>query len=223
MTKDEALNLALEALEKCYGYRNHEWMNEAITDIKEALANDTSQERVDETSKNVHKPCGLECDCTDVCKQVDYKALWQQMCERCDELDKRLSQSEQAPMNYYRADAKGNLERTDIHSAQPEQDLWAGATIDERWYITRQPEQEPVAWAMYQKGRLLSFWMDKGDAYNFEFTSEHSWSPLYTSPPQRTWVGLTDAEMKQTCYEACSYDPYTIARAIEAKLKEKNT
>jgi hypothetical protein len=37
------------------------------------------------------------------------------------------------------------------------------------------------------------------------------------------WVGLTDAEMKQTCYEVCSYDPYTIARAIEARLKEKNT
>jgi hypothetical protein len=39
----------------------------------------------------------------------------------------------------------------------------------------------------------------------------------------RPWVGLTDAEMKQTCYEVCSYDPYTIARAIEAKLKERNT
>ena len=43
------------------------------------------------------------------------------------------------------------------------------------------------------------------------------------SASKRTWVGLTDAEMKQTCYEACSYDPYAIARAIEAKLKEKNT
>ena len=40
---------------------------------------------------------------------------------------------------------------------------------------------------------------------------------------QRTWVGLTDEEMKRTCYEVCSYDPYTVARAIEAKLKEKNT
>lgn len=39
---------------------------------------------------------------------------------------------------------------------------------------------------------------------------------------QRTWVRLTDEEMKQTCYEVCSYDPYTIARAIEAKLKDKN-
>jgi hypothetical protein len=36
---------------------------------------------------------------------------------------------------------------------------------------------------MYQKGRLQSFWMDKGDAYDFEFTSEHSWAPLYTTPP----------------------------------------
>jgi hypothetical protein len=40
----------------------------------------------------VTKPCGLECDCTDVCKQDDYKTLWQQMCERCDELDKKLAQ-----------------------------------------------------------------------------------------------------------------------------------
>jgi hypothetical protein len=41
----------------------------------------------------VTKACGLECDCTDVCEQeTDYKALWQQMCERCDELDKKLAQ-----------------------------------------------------------------------------------------------------------------------------------
>jgi hypothetical protein len=39
----------------------------------------------------------------------------------------------------------------------------------------------------------------------------------------RPWVGLTDDEMQQACYEVFSYDPYVIARAIEAKLKEKNT
>ena len=44
------------------------------------------------TTPPQRKPCGLECDCTDVCKQDDYKALWQQMCERCDELDKKLAQ-----------------------------------------------------------------------------------------------------------------------------------
>jgi hypothetical protein len=41
--------------------------------------------------------------------------------------------------------------------------------------------------------------------------------------PQRIWVGLTDEEMKAVCAQTWSYDPYLIARAIEAKLKEKNT
>jgi len=46
---------------------------------------------------------------------------------------------------------------------------------------------------------------------------------FYTTPqPQREWVGLTDDEMQQACYEAFSYDPYVIAKAIEAKLKERN-
>jgi hypothetical protein len=42
---------------------------------------------------------------------------------------------------------------------------------------------QPVAWAIYQRGRLQSFWLDKGDAYDFEFTTEHQWQPLYTTPP----------------------------------------
>jgi hypothetical protein len=50
------------------------------------------------------------------------------------------------------------------------------------------PVQEPVAWAMYQRGRLQSFWLDKGDAYDFEFTSEHEWEPLYTTPPAQPAV-----------------------------------
>ena len=83
-----------------------------------------------------------------------------------------------------------------------------------------QTEQEPVAWAMYQKGRLLSFWMDKGDAYNFEFTSEHSWSPLYTSPPRRTWAGLTEAQCGVLW--KTNMTPFEYYQAIEAKLKEKN-
>jgi hypothetical protein len=40
---------------------------------------------------------------------------------------------------------------------------------------------------------------------------------------QRTWVGLTNEEMKAVCAQTWSYDPYLIARAIEAKLKELNT
>jgi hypothetical protein len=119
--KDKALRLALEALEGFYeyGYDRRECY-EHITAIKAALeAKDEPWEqfypemgkpyafeasiysndrmKVDPVTGNVSigtvkKPCGLECDCTDVCKQDDYKALWQQMCERCDELDKKLAQ-----------------------------------------------------------------------------------------------------------------------------------
>lgn len=41
----------------------------------------------------------------------------------------------------------------------------------------------------------------------------------YTSPPaQRTWVGLTDEEIDEWTPEI-----HSVIRAIEAKLKEKNT
>ncbi len=46
---------------------------------------------------------------------------------------------------------------------------------------------------------------------------------LYTTPqPQREWVGLTDKEIRylQDVYDVADAD---YARAIEAKLKEKNT
>jgi len=41
---------------------------------------------------------------------------------------------------------------------------------------------------------------------------------LYTTPPQRTWVGLTDEEV----WECYSGQGSVFYRAIEAKLKEKN-
>ena len=61
MTKNEALQKALDALgptpPDCCGCQE-EWQI-AIDAIKEALANDTSQERVDKTSESVHEPVGL--------------------------------------------------------------------------------------------------------------------------------------------------------------------
>ena len=62
---------------------------------------------------------------------------------------------------------------------------------------------------------------------------ERGWNaalaPLYTAPPKKEWVGLTDEEIYD-CeeevgmpqYEISSADLYAFARAIEAKLKEKN-
>ncbi len=48
----------------------------------------------------------------------------------------------------------------------------------------------------------------------------------YTTPPQRTWVGLTDEEIVLIVAECAASHQHTdihFARAIEAKLKEKNT
>jgi hypothetical protein len=45
-----------------------------------------------------------------------------------------------------------------------------------------------------------------------------------TTPPQRTWVGLTDDERDELLSKAdWTYDPESYAVLVEAKLKEKNT
>jgi hypothetical protein len=86
-----------------------------------------------------------------------------------------------------------------------------------------QPEQEPVAWAVYYKGggSKSLHWPENhspnGDATMFDAV------PLV---PQRPWVGLTDEECRLTytsAMESPVRDQVTVCRAIEAKLKEKNT
>ena len=68
-------------------------------------------------------------------------------------------------------------------------------------------EQEPVAW---------------------EQLHEHIAGPFYTHPTQRTWVGLEGEEIRNLWEEATKPDRSTMtmvtsfARAIEAKLKQKN-
>ena len=79
-----------------------------------------------------------------------------------------------------------------------------------------QPEQEPVAWVY--NGILHEF--DPSEFATSEVT------PLYTAPPKRKWVGLTDDELKALCHEwQIIYGGYVrpFAETIEAKLKEKNT
>jgi hypothetical protein len=52
-------------------------------------------------------------------------------------------------------------------------------------------------------------------------------SPLYTTPPQRTWVGLDDEEIRKARHHmvegAYHYSFKQGAKWAEAKLKEKNT
>ena len=45
---------------------------------------------------------------------------------------------------------------------------------------------------------------------------------IYTVPPKREWVGLTESEIVELAGGGITRDERMIARAIEAKLKEKN-
>jgi hypothetical protein len=75
------------------------------------------------------------------------------------------------------------------------------------------PEQEPVA-------IVAEIHMSR---YTIEWTNGDlpEGTKLYTTPPQRTWVGLTEAQ----CGVLWKVDmtPFDYYQAIEAKLKEKNT
>jgi hypothetical protein len=80
------------------------------------------------------------------------------------------------------------------------------------------PKQEPVAFINVEQRKL-------------EWAKYMSWDtptvvnlpkiPLYTTPPQRIWVGLTEAE----CGVLWKVDmtPFDYYKVIEAKLKEKNS
>ena len=80
-----------------------------------------------------------------------------------------------------------------------------------------QPAQEPVAWMYRPTGALFDICPNDAD--------EGEFVPLYTAPPQRPWVGLTDEEINTTWKKWIGTErankSYTLA--IEAKLKEKNT
>ena len=69
------------------------------------------------------------------------------------------------------------------------------------------PHYEPVACA---DNGVVNWIADK------QFMHE---AKLYTAPPQRTWVGLTDEEIEQMGLS----NYIKVVRETEAKLKAKNT
>ena len=88
-----------------------------------------------------------------------------------------------------------------------------------RQAIAELESQEPVGW-IDSKGNMLCVKINE------------SCRPLYAHPLQRTWVGLTDEEIEQSYETTGHYQKlrlqdkfavYALAKAIEAKLKERNT
>lgn len=176
MTKDEALKLALEFIERV---NKDGWiladfepqMYEAITVIKAALAQ-PEQEPV------AHPPCkGMNCGIT-------------------------------------RTDQEHSIECQAEHAAA----IAGGQFV--------KPEQEPKCGAIIEvfgkdwRLEYMSLPVGKHKLYTQQYT--------YTTPPQRTLVGLTDEERNNLWREVVgwgdpSHDDEDLMKTIEAKLKEKNT
>jgi hypothetical protein len=83
-------------------------------------------------------------------------------------------------------------------------------------------KQKPVGYAdkydLEREGH--DFWVSRQEG-------KHT-TPLYTAPPKREWVGLTDEEINKLRKDALKigdwlYDDGKFIKNIEAKLKEKNT
>jgi hypothetical protein len=121
-------------------------------------------------------------------QEPDYKALWRQVCERCDELDKELSATDR------------------------QVEILSDALAESRREVAA-PVQEPV--------RMVEYNCTCGRTMKFESVNG-------VVAAQRSWFGLTDDEIIDLIHPLVMADmpdqatDYEIARAIEAKLKEKN-
>ena len=81
--------------------------------------------------------------------------------------------------------------------------------------VQQRHKQEPVAWRHSLTGCLFETEEEVPLADGDEWAE-----PLYTTPPQRHWVSLTDEEVAEI--ERNSLHRGQAIRAIEAKLREKN-
>ena len=84
----------------------------------------------------------------------------------------------------------------------------------------KEPEQEPFGWYSEQEDEFMTHKIRKEHERLNSYTHKVGKFdlPLYTTPPQRTWVGLTGFEQK----ELMSMSARDAVFATEAKLKEKN-
>ena len=134
------------------------------------------------------------------------------------------------PMDGYHAEVDAVFKRLDqaIGNAEPQTSLWKEYWLD----ILKENNDlhERIAKAEKQEQGEPVAWMEGESVYWHTNPSLNDWirangTPLYTTPQQRTWVGLTEQEQGAIMESLNAYGTnlYHFANAIEAKLKEKNT
>jgi hypothetical protein len=89
-----------------------------------------------------------------------------------------------------------------------------------------QPVQEPVAWGVFE-GNLHDMFFSQAYAEHIALLkgSHAEVRPLYTHPPQRPWVDLTEHELFSIWMMVPdkTEDRFAFARAVLTKSKERNT
>ena len=103
--------------------------------------------------------------------------------------------------------------------------------LNEAAQALAQPKQEPVAWRTFdgEGGYDYRSYEDNesyADDWNKRNPNHKGWVDKLYTRSQRTWLGLTDEQI-DACWNKDLWkekQPHHIfAKAIEAKLKEKNT
>jgi hypothetical protein len=118
-------------------------------------------------------------------------------------------------------------EDSEVYEVVDDPNLQAQMRLKRRDDISpKKPQQKPVAWITNGgKGELWWYQSSKFDEEGNLIGPNPDDIPLYAAPPKKEWVGLTDQEINSVCYKRDWTAPWTnttFARAIEAKLREKN-
>ena len=237
MTKDEALDLALEALElhgKQYPHMVKGYCLDAITALREALAEQAAQQA-----------SGTEwLVCPTCAHQSPYTAVKAKtLAEEAELITKQaraalaqIKPAQQEPVA--RMDALKDAFFEGFTSVETYNDSRLNSP-EEAWAKYKPPVIPPAAPVQEPAGRVVSASCDHAVIEWSKQTSakgggdpRNSWSwpiggeDVYLAPPaaQRQWVGLTDEEIEKACVPlgAAMLSFTEVARAIEAKLKEKN-
>jgi hypothetical protein len=211
--KDEALKLALEALEKsvatCFDWYSHgqvmnrpeHFINQAITAIKQALA---------------AQPAPVQ-SC---------------YCPNCEAMGKELAALKAQPAPVQDSTCNETLRAQDKAYPRTCKKCGKGPCIGAPKQPPAQPApvQEPVAQSLI---KALTHAVEIAEAKRFGTWDDLlQYRVLLNTPPaaQRQWVGLTDEEILKLAYpirwqEVDDFEAdkaVNFAQAIEAKLKENN-
>ena len=224
MTNEErkALELALEALEGFIPYlplKDEAQCNrydKAITAIKEALAQ-PEQEPV-AWKLMPKKPTEEMLKAMDECSTEGY--------------DERLYAGHAASVYMAAWDAQQPQPERYITDAMKVRQAVAQALLDDVYAEElEQPEAKQSGTISITTPAPIAYLCENATGHKYfrwkNPSSVYKPIPLYTTPPQRTWVGLTDEEIADCAEKMEASDPTDsfwreFFRGIEAKLKDKN-